>query len=247
MKQGASRGRAATATHFARESHLDAMARLARIDPLEFRLKHLKDAQARGSQAAAKQFGWGRNRPAAKHGFGLACGTEKGSYVATCAETSVDRTTGNIEVIRPSDGLRVRAVLNPDHLKNQIEGAVMMGLGGALFEHIRFADGKILNPRLSSYRVPGFSDLPRLETVLVNLQWTWPPPEPGETPIVAGAPVDRQRDLQCKPEVRLEVAADGRRMRIQSVRARARFEKSGAKVTLTATRLRTGTGREWGK
>jgi nicotinate dehydrogenase subunit B len=188
LKQGAYRALAATANVFARESHMDDLARLAKIDPLEFRLKQLKDTRLRAVlQAAAKRFGWGRGKPAAKHGFGIGCGTEKGSYVATCAEVSVDQSTGHIEVIRLVTAFECGAILNPDHLTNQVEGAVMMGLGGALFEHIRFADGKILNPRLASYRVPHFSDLPRLETVLLNRK-DLTSAGAGETPIVAVAP-----------------------------------------------------------
>jgi isoquinoline 1-oxidoreductase len=188
LRQGAYRALAATANTFARESHMDDLARAAKIDPLAFRLKHLKDSRLRAVlQAAAKRFGWERLRPAAKHGFGLACGTEKGGYVATCAEVAVDRSTGDIEVIRLVTAFECGAILNPDHLTNQVEGAVVMGLGGALFEHVRFADGKILNPRLASYRVPCFSDLPRLETVLVNRK-DLPSAGAGETPIIAVAP-----------------------------------------------------------
>src|SRR5262249_52360297 len=79
------------------------------------------------------------------------------------------------------------AILNPDHLKNQVEGAVVMGLGGALFEAIRFENGKILNPRFSRYRVPRFSDVPILETVLLDRK-DLPSAGAGETPIVAVAP-----------------------------------------------------------
>ncbi|HMC10857.1 MAG TPA: xanthine dehydrogenase family protein molybdopterin-binding subunit, partial [Pirellulaceae bacterium] len=62
-----------------------------------------------------------------------------------------------------------------------------MGLGGALFEEIRFADGKILNARLSRYRVPRFSDAPAIETVLLDRK-DLPSAGAGETPIVAIAP-----------------------------------------------------------
>jgi isoquinoline 1-oxidoreductase len=78
-------------------------------------------------------------------------------------------------------------VLNPDHLKNQVEGAVVMGLGGALFEAIHFADGKIENASLTKYRVPRFSDIPTLETVLLDRRDA-PSAGAGETPIVAVAP-----------------------------------------------------------
>ena len=79
------------------------------------------------------------------------------------------------------------AILNPDHLKNQVEGAMMMGLGGALFEAIEFENGKILNPRLSKYRVPRFSDLPSIETVLLDRK-DLPPAGAGESPLIALAP-----------------------------------------------------------
>ena len=60
------------------------------------------------------------------------------------------------------------AVVNPEHLRNQVEGAVAMGLGGALFEQIEFADNRITNPRLSRYRVPRFGDMPVIESVLLD-------------------------------------------------------------------------------
>ncbi len=188
LRQGAYRGLAATANHFARESHMDDLAHMAGIDPLEFRLKNLKDERLRSVLvAAAKRFGWGRKKLPAGHGYGIAGGTEKGSWVATCAEVKVDRSTGEIDVIRLVTAFDCGAILNPNHLTNQVEGAVMMGLGGALFEQIRFDNGKILNPRLSSYRVPRFMDLPQLDTVLIDRkdQRSF---GAGETPIVAVAP-----------------------------------------------------------
>src|SRR6185369_6107074 len=110
--------------------------------------------------------GWGKAKPAEGHGFGLASGSEKGSYVATCAEVAVDRASGKIQVVRLVSAFECGAVLNPDHLKNQVEGAMMLGLGGALFEEVVFKDGKIQNASFSRYRVPRFSDTPTLETVL---------------------------------------------------------------------------------
>lgn len=188
LKQGSYRALAATANHFARESHLDDLAALVKIDPLEFRIKNLKDARFRGVlEAAARQFGWGKGEPAAGHGFGIAGGFEKNSYVATCAEVAVDATSGQVRVVRLVTAFDCGTVRNPDHLRNQIEGAVVMGLGGALFEAIEFADGQITNDRFSRYRVPRFSDIPILETVLVDNRDV-PSAGAGETPIVAVAP-----------------------------------------------------------
>src|SRR5437016_13978708 len=89
-------------------------------------------------------------------------------YVATCAEVAVDRASGKVKAMRVVQAFECGAVLNPDHLKNQNEGAIVMGLGGALFEAIRFNGGKILNPRFSRYRVPRFSDAPEIEIVLLD-------------------------------------------------------------------------------
>ncbi len=91
LRQGSYRGLAATANHFARESHVDALAHAVGIDPLEFRLKNLSESNKEQQrlravlQAAAKAFGWGASKAAADHGFGIAGGSEKGSYVASCA------------------------------------------------------------------------------------------------------------------------------------------------------------------
>ena len=138
-------------------------------------------------EAAAERFGWGKAKSGPGRGAGLACGTEKGSYVATCAEVSVDPASGKVKVARAVTAFECGAIVNPDHLKNQVEGAVIMGLGGALFEAIDFADGKILNPRFSRYRVPRFSDLPVLETVLLDRK-DLPSAGAGETPIIGIAP-----------------------------------------------------------
>jgi isoquinoline 1-oxidoreductase len=77
--------------------------------------------------------------------------------------------------------------VNPDHLKNQVEGAVIMGLGGALYERIEFENGKVTNPAFSAYHVPRFRDAPVLETVLLDRK-DLPSEGAGETPIIAIAP-----------------------------------------------------------
>src|SRR5438552_3353299 len=87
LRQGSYRALASTANHFARESHMDDMAHVVKMDPLEFRLKNLKDARLRAVlESAAESFGWGKVNGSAERGFGIAGGTEKGGYVATCAE-----------------------------------------------------------------------------------------------------------------------------------------------------------------
>ena len=187
LRSGSYRGLAATANHFARETHMDALAHSAKIDPLEFRLKNLEDARLRAVlEAAAKTFGWPRAK-AADLGFGIAGGNEKGSYVATCAEIAVENNSGSVRVVRLVTAFECGAIVNPDGLRNQVIGANIQGLGGALFEAIEFENGRITNPRFSRYRVPRFRDLPEIEAVLLDRK-DIAPAGAGETPIMAVAP-----------------------------------------------------------
>jgi isoquinoline 1-oxidoreductase len=186
LPQGSYRALAATANHFARESHMDELARRIGADPLEFRLRHLDDGRlADVFRAAAGRVGWPAS-PRAGTGTGIAGGIEKGGRVATAAQVRVDGD-GTLHVDRLVTAFDCGAVVNPDNLANQVEGAVMMGLGGALFEAIDFADGQIHNASLSQYRVPRLPDLPEVDVVLIDR-----PDQPsaggGETPIIAVAP-----------------------------------------------------------
>ncbi|HEV8346447.1 MAG TPA: molybdopterin cofactor-binding domain-containing protein, partial [Vicinamibacterales bacterium] len=76
---------------------------------------------------------------------------------------------------------------NPNGLDNQVSGAVVQGLGGALFEAIDFEDGRLVNGRFSDYRVPRFADVPPIEIVLLDRK-DLPSAGAGETPIVGVAP-----------------------------------------------------------
>lgn len=186
LRQGSYRALAATGNHFARESHMDDLAHAHGIDPLAFRLQNLQDERLRAVlTAAAERFGWESRHAAPDHGFGIACGTEKGSYIANCVEVAPE--TGSVKIVRIVAAFECGAVINPHHLENQVEGAIVMGIGGALFEAIRFDGGRILNPRLSEYRVPRFGDVPEIEVVLLNRK-DLPSVGAGETPIVAIAP-----------------------------------------------------------
>jgi nicotinate dehydrogenase subunit B len=205
VPQGSYRALAATANHFARESHMDEMAGEIGADPLAFRLRHLEDDRlAAVLLAAAEPLGWdetgrsagaqadrtGTGRPAATRagriGTGVAAGMEKGGRVATAAQVRV-ADDGTLQVLRLVTAFDCGAIVNPDNVANQVEGAVMMGLGGALFEEIDFAGGRIRNASLAKYRVPRLPDLPAVEVILLDR-----PDQPsaggGETPIVAVAP-----------------------------------------------------------
>ena len=179
---------AATANTFAREAAMDELADMAEADPLEFRLAHLADGRLKNVlRAAAERFGWRQARATAGHrrGVGLACGTEKGSSVAACAEIEVSGR--EIRVVRVCQAFECGAIQNPANLRAQVQGCIMMALGGALHERIEFRDGRILNPSFSTYRVPRMNDLPELETVLLNRP-DLPSVGAGETPMIAIAP-----------------------------------------------------------
>jgi nicotinate dehydrogenase subunit B len=187
LRSGSYRGLAATANHFAREMHMDALAHAAKMDALEFRLKNMTDARLRAvTEAAAKSFGWPRKKEQDGQGFGIAAGHEKGSYVATCAEIQVDGSR-NVRVMRMVTAFECGAIVNPDGLRNQVMGANIQGLGGALFEAIEFENGRIDNARFSRYRVPRFRDVPEIEAVLLDRK-DLAPAGAGETPIMAVAP-----------------------------------------------------------
>ena len=197
LKQGSYRGLAATANHYVREMHMDEIARALGVDAVEFRLKHLKDERMRAVlNEAAKKIGWssppsgvtaveaGFSRPGAR-AIGIACGTEKGSYVATAAEVS--KASGGFRIDRLVVVFECGAVVNPDGLRNQVEGAVVQGLGGALFEAIEFGNGSLTNGTMEQYRVPRFSDVPPIDIVLLDRR-DLPSAGAGETPIVCVAP-----------------------------------------------------------
>lgn len=191
LRQGSYRGLAATANVFARESIMNDLAVELKIDPLAFRLKNLKEERMINVlKAAADKFGWSQYQPTPGHGIGIACGTEKGGFVATCAEVAFDRSNEDVKVLRAVTAFECGAIINPQHLETQIQGAVIQGLGGALFEWINFKDGKILNARFSDYRVPRFADVPVLESVMLN-RTDIPSAGAGETPIFGIAPAIR--------------------------------------------------------
>ncbi len=186
LRQGSYRGLAGTANHFVRESYMDELAHSVKLDPLEFRLKNLKNERVRNVlMAAVEKFGWKDRKKAPGRGFGLAAGMEKGGYIAAVVEVNV--SGGAVKVVRVVQAFECGAVVNPDQLRNQVEGAAAMGIGGALFEQIEFADAKIQTNRLSKYRVPRFADMPAIETVLVDRK-DIVSAGAGETPIMAIAP-----------------------------------------------------------
>jgi len=215
LRQGSYRALAATANNFARESHVDELAHLWDVDPVEFRLGHLEDERlAAVLSACASKAGWPTppGGVEADRAVGIAVGLEKGGRVATCADVRV-HGDGTVSVERIVTAYECGAVVNPDTVAGQVEGATVMALGGALFEAVPPQAKALSGLSLSDYRVPRFSDVPPIEVVLVDRP-DLPPAGAGETPLIAVAPAianaifaatgRRLRDLPLLPHGRLE-------------------------------------------
>lgn len=185
LRQGSYRALAATANHYAREMHMSEMALALQVDAVDFRMTHLKEDRLRAVlKAAADKIGWPTpSKPGGK--LGIACGTEKGDFVATAAEVVRSADTWKVQHIVIA--FECGAIVDPGGLQNQIEGAVIQALGGALFERIQFANGRILNGTMEQYRVPRFKDVPAIEVVLVDRR-DLPSAGAGETGLMCVAP-----------------------------------------------------------
>jgi isoquinoline 1-oxidoreductase len=168
---------------------MDELAEAAGKDVLGFRLVHLENERLKAVLVeAARRFDW-ETRSKTKEpnvGVGLACGTEKGSYVAACAEIEVTDNQ-RIRVRRICQAFECGAIINPENLMAQVKGCIVMGLGPALREEIRFREGKITTASFSRYPVPRFDDVPPMDIHLLNRQ-DLPSVGAGETPIIAIAP-----------------------------------------------------------
>jgi len=160
---------------FARESQIDIMAAGAGIDPVEFRLKNCTNPKViRVLKAAAERFGWTPAKAPSKRGYGVACGTDVGTYVAAIAEVEVDAKKGTVQVKRVVCAQDMGVVVNPQGARLQMEGCITMGMGYALTEEVHFKNGKVLDTNFDTYEIPRFSWVPKIETVILDTKETAP-------------------------------------------------------------------------
>jgi CO/xanthine dehydrogenase Mo-binding subunit len=186
LRQGSYRSLAAVGNTFARETHIEEMAAASRIDPLEFRLRNIDNPRLQTVlHRAAERFGWGKSKSGNGVGYGLACNVEKDGHLALFTELETDGK--QVRLKRMVVAFDAGAVINPDILSNQVEGAIVQGIGGALFEELKFDKKRITNPKLSAYRVPRFPDVPDIEVILVDRR-DLPSAGAGESPITVAAP-----------------------------------------------------------
>lgn len=174
---------------FATESLLDEIAADLKSDPVEFRLRYLTQ-DTRGTdclRAAADKAQW-QNRPspappaggALARGRGVALTRRAGAYVAAVAEIEINRSTGQIAVKRIVCSHDCGLIINPDGIKNQIEGNVIQGVSRALFEEVTFDANGVTSLDWRTYPILKFTDVPDLEVVLIN--------RPDIAPLGAGEP-----------------------------------------------------------
>jgi isoquinoline 1-oxidoreductase len=167
LSTGSYRSLGGAANHFAREAHIDEIAQAVGMDPLAFRLRNLTNARFRRVlERTADAHGWQPAVGASRRGQGIAIGIDVGSYVATAVQ--LDAGGREVSVSRVTAALDCGLVVNPEGAKNQVEGAIVMGMGTALYEAIDFQDGRVLNAGFTRYRVPRSSDAPAIETLLVG-------------------------------------------------------------------------------
>ncbi len=209
LREGSYRGIAATANNYSRECMMDELAHACKQDPLDFRLNNLENPRLRDVLiAATDEFNWKSRKKSLKKGsgIGLACGVEKGSYIATCVEIELQGSRILVKDVQAA--YECGRILNPSNVEAQVHGAIIQGLGGALTEEIQFRNGRLLNGSFSKYPVPRFSDVPPIRTKLLDR------PDltsvgASETPIITIAPAivnalfqatgERTRSLPVKP------------------------------------------------
>ncbi len=181
---GAWRAPGASTNVFAKESHIDVMAAAAGVDPLEFRLANTSDSRARSVlTAVADRCGYQPAAAPSGRGIGMACGLDSETYVAHIVEVDVDRSSGQVRVKRVTWAQDMGVVVNPDGALMQAEGCIMMGLGYALTEDVRFRGGEVLDRNFDTYELPRFSWLPEIDVVLVENN-DLPPKGGGEPAII---------------------------------------------------------------
>ena len=159
---------------FAIESCMDELAIAAKIDPVEFRLRHLDDQRGREViRLVTQRFGWEPNATAHKpgHGVGFAFAQYKNlmAYFAIAIEISVERDTGQVQIERVVAALDCGQIVNPNAVRNQIEGGILQSASWTLFEQTTFDTRQITSFDWSAYPIMRFSAVPKkLEIHLID-------------------------------------------------------------------------------
>jgi len=157
---------------FALESFVDELAAVAAADPVEFRLRHLKDPRARAViEAAAQRASW---TPGAKadagrgRGIGFARYKNLACYCAVVADVAVDRASGRLRVTRAVAAVDAGQIVNPDGVTNQIEGGIIQSASWTLKESVRFDRTRVTTRSWADYPIVRFDEVPEVDVVLLK-------------------------------------------------------------------------------
>jgi CO/xanthine dehydrogenase Mo-binding subunit len=148
---------------FSIESFMDELAQSSGADPVEFRLRHLADPRARDViTTAAEGFGWSRfsRQPGTGRGFAFARYKNLGAYAAIAVEVSVDHESGRVRLVRATAAVDSGQTINPDGIRNQIEGGILQSTSWTLYESVTFDRTRITSRDWSSYPILRFSAVP---------------------------------------------------------------------------------------
>jgi CO/xanthine dehydrogenase Mo-binding subunit len=172
LRTSALRTLGAYANVFALESFMDELAAAASADPVEFRLRHMKDSRARAViEAAAQRAGW---QPNAKgdgrtgRGFAFAKYKNLACYVALVADVTVEPKSGAVRVMRVVAAVDAGQIVNPDGVTNQIEGGIIQSTSWTLKESVRFDRKSVTTRSWDDYPILRFEEVPAVEVVLLN-------------------------------------------------------------------------------
>jgi nicotinate dehydrogenase subunit B len=163
IRVSALRGLGAYMNIFSIESFIDELAKQAGADAVAFRLRHLDDPRARDVlTAAAERFGWSGYQ-ASKHrgrGFAFARYKNLAAYTAIAVEVEVERESGRVRIVRAVAATDSGQAVNPDGIRNQIEGGILQSSSWTLYEGVSFDETQITSGDWSSYPILRFPDVP---------------------------------------------------------------------------------------
>ena len=171
LRVSSTRGLGAYANIFAIESFIDELAHASGTDPVEYRLRFLKDERARDAIVkAAEKFGWSqwRKTPGRGRGIGFAKYKNIAGYCAVALEVEVNRQNGRIRVLRAVASADCGHMVNPDGVSNQIEGGLIQSLSWTLKEEVQMDKTRVLSKDWNSYPILTFSEVPPVDIVLID-------------------------------------------------------------------------------
>ncbi len=186
VRQGSYRSLAAVANTFARESIMEEWAHELKVDPVAFRLRHITDGRLRDVvERTTERFGWSAARRGDGRGIGMSCTVEKDARLALCVEVDANGPAPRLtRMVATGD---FGAALNPDALQNLMTGALIQGIGGALWEQVIYDGTAQRTRRLSQYRLPRFTDVGQVDVQVIDRRDV-PSAGAGESPITLTAP-----------------------------------------------------------